>query len=110
MKTLIALAFAALASSAFAAVNVNTADVEELQKLRTIDAMRAQAIVDYRAKHGPFHSLKDLDRVPGIGKSTLLAIRKEVTFAGPDTGLPPAKVDNRAADQADARVQRGYTH
>jgi competence protein ComEA len=110
MKTFVALAFALLAPAAFAAVNVNTAGVEELQQLRTIDPARAQAIVDYRAHHGPFHSLKDLDKVPGIGKSSLLAIRKEVTFSAPDTGLPPAKVDNREADQADARVQRGYSH
>ncbi|HET9651605.1 MAG TPA: ComEA family DNA-binding protein [Usitatibacter sp.] len=109
MNRIIALLFAWLASAgvAFAAVNVNTADRQELETLKDIGPVKAQAIVDYRAQHGPFRSLEDLDKVPGIGKATLAAIRNEVTFSGPDTGLPAAKKDNRAADRTDARAQRG---
>jgi competence protein ComEA len=111
MKRLAAIVFASLApiGAAFAAVNVNTADRDELQTLEGIDAPRAQAIIDYRTQHGPFRSLDDLDKVAGIGKPTLTAIRKEITFTGEDSGLPAMKKDNRAADRADARAQRGYT-
>ncbi|HET9578656.1 MAG TPA: ComEA family DNA-binding protein [Usitatibacter sp.] len=111
MNRLIAILVAWLASIgvAFAAVNVNTADRKELETLKEIGPVKAQAIVDYRAQHGPFRSLADLDKVPGIGKATLAAIRNEVTISGPDTGLPAAKKDNRAADRADARAQRGTT-
>ena len=111
MKRLAALAFASLApvGVALAAVNVNTADRDELQTLKGIDATRAQAIIDHRAKNGPFRSLDDLDKVHGIGKPTLTAIRKDITFTGDDTGLPPMKKDNRAEDRSDARAQRGYT-
>jgi competence protein ComEA len=109
MKRFIALLLVWLASIgvALAAVNVNTADKAELETLKNIGPVKAQAIIDYRAQHGPFHSLGDLDNVPGIGKATLLSIKKEITFSGADTGLPAAKKDNRAADRTDARAQRG---
>ena len=109
MKRFIALVLAWLASIgvAFAAVNVNTASKEELEALKDIGPVKAQAIVDYRREHGPFRSLEDLDKVKGIGKATLSAIRNDVTFTGANTGLAPMKRDNRAEDRTDARAQRG---
>ena len=38
----------------------------------------AQAILDYRAEHGPFTSLQDLDNVPGLGPSKLDALREKI--------------------------------
>ncbi len=109
MKRFIAFVMAWLASAgvALAAVNVNTASKEELESLKDIGPVKAQAIVDYRAQHGPFRSLEDLDKVKGIGKATLAAIRKDVTFSGENSGLAPMKRDNRAEDRSDARAQRG---
>lgn len=109
MKRFIAFGMMALGSigTALAAVNVNTADATQLQTLKDIDATRAQAIIDYRTQHGPFRSLEDLDKVKGIGKPTLAAIKREITFSAPDTGLPAIKRDNRAEDRTDARAQRG---
>lgn len=53
-------------------VNINTASVAELQdKLVGIGEKKAQAIVDYRTKHGNFVSLEQLTEVSGIGKATL---------------------------------------
>lgn len=103
----IALAWLAWAGMAFGAVNVNTATKEDLEALKEIGPEKAQAIVDYRREHGPFQSLDDLDRVKGIGKATLLAIKKDITFSGPNTGIAPMKRDNRAEDRSDARAQRG---
>ena len=112
MKRFIALVIAGLASigAAMAAVNVNTASKEDLEALKDVGPVRAQAIVDYRNRHGAFRSLEDLDRVPGIGKATIDAIRKDVTFSGPNTGIAPMRRDNRAEDRTDARVQRGTGH
>ena len=109
MKRGIAFVLASLASIgvAFGAVNVNTASKEDLEALKEIGPVRAQAIVDYRREHGPFHSLDELDKVKGIGKATISAIRNEVTFDGPNTGIAPMKRDNRAEDRTDARAQRG---
>lgn len=53
-------------------VNINTASVEELTKvLNGIGASKAQKIVEYREKFGPFVSIEQLKEVSGIGQATL---------------------------------------
>lgn len=53
-------------------VNLNTATAAEIQdKLVGIGAKKAQAIVEYREKHGKFISIEQLTEVNGIGKATL---------------------------------------
>jgi len=49
-------------------VNVNTADAKTIaRELTGIGLSRAQAIVDYREKNGPFKTADDLARVKGVG-------------------------------------------
>jgi len=48
-------------------VNINTADVHELMKLKGIGRTVAERIVQYRDTHGPFKSAEDLTNVKGIG-------------------------------------------
>src|SRR4029450_10695895 len=64
---------------AIAAVNINTATKEELTSLKGIGEKRAQDIIDYRTKNGPFKSVDDLEKVPGIGPGTMKQIRSELT-------------------------------
>lgn len=53
-------------------VNVNTANAETLSaELQGVGLTKAQAIVDYRKKHGPFQSAADLIEVKGIGTRTV---------------------------------------
>lgn len=53
-------------------VDVNTADAKTLaRELKGIGLARAQAIVDYRAKNGPFKSADELSRVKGIGQQVV---------------------------------------
>lgn len=53
-------------------VNVNTADAATLAKeLDGVGPARAQAIVEYRQKNGPFRAAEDLLKVQGIGKRVL---------------------------------------
>jgi competence protein ComEC len=59
-------------------ININTADVALLQGLPSIGLTRAQAIIDYRAAHGNFTKVEDLDAVPGIGPATIALIRSRV--------------------------------
>jgi len=63
-------------------LNVNTASVDELQTLPRIGEVRAKAIIKYRTDNGPFQTVDDLGKVPGIGPSTLNGIRKLVTTGG----------------------------
>ena len=59
-------------------VNVNTANIDELQTLSGIGQATAQAIVDERESAGPFTSVDDLLRVTGIGEKKLARIREHV--------------------------------
>ena len=53
-------------------VNINTASATEIQKaLVGIGAKKAEAVVQYREKHGAFSAVEQLLEVQGIGKATL---------------------------------------
>ncbi|MBU2449708.1 MAG: ComEA family DNA-binding protein, partial [Gammaproteobacteria bacterium] len=83
------LKFAAFAVSgllwaglALAQVNINNATREQLDGLKGIGPVRAQAILDYRRKNGPFKSVDDLQNVPGIGPATVKELRRDVIVSG----------------------------
>lgn len=60
-------------------VNVNTASASELAAVTGIGPSLAKAIIDYRAKHGPFKKFEELDGVSGIGPKTLEKLRPLLT-------------------------------
>ena len=103
MKRLILLFAALLAYAGFAlaAVNVNSATKEQLETLNGIGPVKAQAIIDYRTKNGPFKSIDDLKKVDGIGDATLEKIRKDVSISGRTTAVAdtkaPAKEEKKEA-------------
>lgn len=81
MKRLLALILVLLSSIslAFAAVNLNTASVDELDGVKGIGPGKAKAIVDYRSKNGPFKSVDDLKGVKGFGEKSVAKLRSELT-------------------------------
>ncbi len=86
---------------AFAQVNINTAKKDELDGLKGIGPTKAQAIIDYRRKNGPFRTVDDLQNVPGIGPATLKDLRQEVTVTGashPVVAAPVAAPSKRVAE------------
>ena len=62
-------------------VNLNTASAAELSDLKGIGQAKAQVIVAYREKNGPFKSVDDLRQVSGIGDKLLEKLRPHVTVA-----------------------------
>ena len=60
-------------------VNINTAGQEELEKLPGIGPAKALAILQYRAEHGPFQTIEDLMKVPGIKEGIFNKIKAYVT-------------------------------
>lgn len=65
-------------------VNVNTADAQTISaELKGIGLAKAQAIVEYRQKHGPFRSADDLTLVKGIGERTVELNRTDIKVSDP---------------------------
>jgi competence protein ComEA len=64
-----------------APVNINTANAEALQALPGIGPLLAERIVADREAHGPFRTVEDLLRVPGIGPKRWERIRPLVRLA-----------------------------
>src|SRR4249920_2906600 len=83
-----------------AAVNINTATKEELTSLKGIGDKRAQDIIDYRTKNGPFKSVDDLEKVPGIGPGTMKQIRSELTTTGKTVVDKPAATGTKSKAEA----------
>lgn len=53
-------------------ININTADAETLSEyVKGVGPKKAEAIVEYRKKHGRFRSVDDLAKVKGIGPKTI---------------------------------------
>ncbi len=80
------------ANSSLYRIDLNRAGAAELQQLPGIGPKRAERIVAYRERHGPFHRLEDLERVDGIGPKIVDRIRDRVAI----TRLATAPVDSRA--------------
>jgi competence protein ComEA len=60
-------------------VNINTANVDELQTLNGIGPSKASAIVSYREENGLFQTVEDLGQVSGIGEKSLEKIKAQIT-------------------------------
>jgi competence protein ComEA len=84
---IVALALSPLAALALEPINVNTADAVALQQIKGIGPAKAQAIVAYRSSNGPFASVDDLVKVPGIGAKSLEQLKPQVTIG---SGAKPA--------------------
>jgi len=60
-------------------VDINTADIEELDELPQVGPATAESIVEYRQTNGQFSSVDELEEIPGIGPETLEQIEPFAT-------------------------------
>ena len=56
-------------------VNINTASKETLMSIKGVGEQRAEAIIQYRKKNGPFTNIDQLADIRGIGQSLIDANR-----------------------------------
>ncbi len=82
-----------------APVNINTADAATIaRELKGIGLAKAQAIVEYRQKHGPFRTADELAGVRGIGQRTIETNRTDIRIdRGAARPAAPAAVPVRPA-------------
>jgi competence protein ComEA len=67
------------AASTDGRVNINAADVAELDRLPGVGPVLAARIAEYRNAHGPFASVDALDDVSGVGPALLEKVRAAAT-------------------------------
>jgi competence protein ComEA len=77
-------------------IDLNVANVKELQQLPGVGAVTAQRIIDMRQKSGRFKRVEDLLAIRGISQKKLDAMRAYVTL-GPPPATSPAKKASPAA-------------
>lgn len=63
---------------AAAPINLNTADMAELERLNGVGPKTAQAIIDLRDTQGGFTSPDQLLAIKGIGEKTLAKMRDQI--------------------------------
>lgn len=63
-------------------IHINRAEKEEFMALPGIGEVLAQRILDYRAEHGPFHTVEELMKVEGIGKKRMEEMLELITIGG----------------------------
>ncbi len=86
LATLPTVTFAADSPSRMTGVvNLNTADLEQLQLLPGVGEKRAAAILDLRKTKGSFKSVEELTEVKGVGDAMLERLRPHLAVKGKTT-------------------------
>ncbi|SFX53891.1 competence protein ComEA [Thermoactinomyces sp. DSM 45891] len=60
-------------------IAINSANSTELEELPGVGAAKAEAIIQYRDKNGPFKRVADIAKVPGIGEKLLARFKDKIT-------------------------------
>ncbi len=63
-----------------ARININTANIQELDDITGVGPVIAQRIIDYRQKNGPFQKIEDIKNVNGIGDIKFEKMKNEITI------------------------------
>jgi competence protein ComEA len=61
-------------------ININTAGINELDRLPGIGPATAQKIIDYRKEHGRFNNVSEMLQVSGIGEKKLAKFKKQISI------------------------------
>ncbi len=59
-------------------ININTATLEELQKINGVGEVKAKSIMEYREKNGGFNSIEEIKNIDGIGEKTFEKMKDKI--------------------------------
>lgn len=61
-------------------ININTASIDELQRINGIGEVKAKSIIEYREKNGGFKSIEEIKNIEGIGEKTFEKIKDKIAI------------------------------
>ena len=61
-------------------ININTASLEELQKINGVGEVKAKSIINYRETNGGFKSIDEMKNIEGIGDKTFEKMKDQITI------------------------------
>lgn len=61
-------------------INANTAPFQEVKAVLALTAKEAQAFMDYRQESGPFKTVADLEKIPGVPAEKIEAKKDQIAF------------------------------
>jgi competence protein ComEA len=93
----------AVAASTEAKININTANLSELNKLNGVGDVTAKKIIEYREKNGPFKTIDDVSKVTGVGPKTFEKFKSQITIDG-STKAPEITTPTPSKDPAPVAV------
>jgi competence ComEA-like helix-hairpin-helix protein len=70
-------------------IDINTASIEQLQRLPGIGPVIAKSILDFRKKSGPFRKTEDLLAIRGISEARFKKIAPYVVVSQTKPATPP---------------------
>lgn len=59
-------------------ININKANIEELQELSGVGESTAESIIKYREENGKFSTVEEIMNVPGIGENKFENIKEKI--------------------------------
>jgi competence protein ComEA len=91
-------------------LDLNTASTVHLRGIKGLGPSRAEEIVRYRSKHGPFTSIDDLKRVPHVGDmppQEFDRVKQQFAIAGAGQEQNARKVNVNKANEVELRQVPG---
>ena len=61
-------------------ININTASLDELQKINGVGESKARSIIEHRSENGPFKNIEEILNVKGIGNALFEKIKNNITI------------------------------
>ena len=61
-------------------LKINEAEAIDIESALSLKRSQAAAVIQYREKNGPFKSIEDLKKVPGIDSAKIEAKKDRVAF------------------------------
>jgi competence ComEA-like helix-hairpin-helix protein len=86
-------------------VDLNTADLQQLQRLDGVDEAQARRILEHRQRYGPFSRWEELEDVAGIGPALAERIRAGAVLGGTEGELEAVGAQVEEVEEVETELE-----